>query len=271
MRLDLGDGDVLAYEQAGAGPDIVWVSGADQRGAEWHHDQLPAFVDTHRCTTYDLRGVGETVCSRPTPWTVRDLAADCAALIRAACAPPVVVVGLSLGACVVQQLCADAPELVRCAILLGTGIGANGFAREWEAAEIAHRRAGGTLPEALAVVHYAPFMYPPQALADADVWARVRPVVERAYARRDGALLAAQWETLADFDAAALLARCPMPVHVVSFEHDLQTPARYGPGVAALAPDGHHHLLEGLGHCSAFGHRPDVVNAKIREIVEGCA
>jgi len=38
--------------------------------------------------------------------------------------------------------------------------------------------------------------------------------------------------------------------------------------VAELAPHGRFHLLEGLGHGSAFGHRPDVVNACLREIIE---
>jgi hypothetical protein len=35
-----------------------------------------------------------------------------------------------------------------------------------------------------------------------------------------------------------------------------------------LAADGHFHLLRGLPHGSAFGHRPDVVNAWVRGIVE---
>jgi len=34
-----------------------------------------------------------------------------------------------------------------------------------------------------------------------------------------------------------------------------------------LAADGHFHLLDGLGHGSAFGHRPDVVNSCIGEIL----
>jgi hypothetical protein len=38
--------------------------------------------------------------------------------------------------------------------------------------------------------------------------------------------------------------------------------------VAELAADGDFHLLAGLGHGSAFGHRPDDVNACIRAILE---
>jgi hypothetical protein len=38
--------------------------------------------------------------------------------------------------------------------------------------------------------------------------------------------------------------------------------------VAELAADGHFHLLEGLGHGSAFGHRPDAVNACVHGILD---
>jgi hypothetical protein len=41
--------------------------------------------------------------------------------------------------------------------------------------------------------------------------------------------------------------------------------------VADLAADGHFHLLAGLGHGSAFGHRPDEVNACIRAILDAAA
>ena len=55
---------------------------------------------------------------------------------------------------------------------------------------------------------------------------------------------------------------------MIAFSQDVQTPPARGKIVAETAANGHFHLLEGLGHCSAFGHRPEVVNACIREIVE---
>ena len=58
-----------------------------------------------------------------------------------------------------------------------------------------------------------------------------------------------------------------MPLHVIAFSHDVQTPVARGKLVADTAPDATLHVLEGLGHCSAFGHKPDVVNACIREIL----
>jgi pimeloyl-ACP methyl ester carboxylesterase len=55
----------------------------------------------------------------------------------------------------------------------------------------------------------------------------------------------------------------------VAFAQDVQTPPQRVRQVAELARDGHFHVLEGCGHGSAFGHRPGVVNACVREIIEG--
>lgn len=54
----------------------------------------------------------------------------------------------------------------------------------------------------------------------------------------------------------------------MAFSEDVQTPPARAREVAELASDGHFHLLQGLGHGSAFGHRPGVVNACLRSIVD---
>jgi ABC-type taurine transport system substrate-binding protein len=62
-------------------------------------------------------------------------------------------------------------------------------------------------------------------------------------------------------------------MHVIAFSEDCQAPAPLGRRVAELAGNGHFHLLQGLGHVSCEVHKPEVVNAKIREIIasEGMA
>ena len=56
-------------------------------------------------------------------------------------------------------------------------------------------------------------------------------------------------------------------MHVIAFSQDLQTPPSRGRVVAGLAGNGHFHILEGLGHMSMFGHRPDTVSHCIRDII----
>ena len=266
-ELEVGDARIF-YEQAGSGGDIVWVPGGDQPGSDWHLYQVPYFSGRWRNTTYDPRGVGRTEAPDASAWSIADHAADTAAVIRSVCEPPVVLIGLSMGSLITQEVCLSYPELVRVGIAMGTAAEAPGFPGEWMRAEVEFRRQGGSLPEDFAVTHYGVFMYPSEVIGDPELWAKVRPVVAGAYGRRTGADLAAQWEGCVDFDSVSRLPGCQVPLHVIGFSQDVQAPPALGRRVAELAPKGEFHLLEGLGHCSLFGHRPEVVNQCIAEILD---
>ena len=262
------DGVTLAYEQSGAGADIVWLAAGDNPGENWRRYQTPAFDDDYRSTTYDARGAGATRSESAPPWSIAAHAADLAELIVAVCDPPVILVGLSMGSLIAVELAHDRPELVRSAVVMGTCVRKTGFIREWEEAEIAFRREGGSLPPAFATAHYAMQYYPADALGDDATWERIKPFVAADFAQRDGAMLAAQWQACLDYDSGTLLPAIAAPVHAVAFSEDVQTPPQRVREVAELARDGHFHLLQGLGHGSAFGHRPEVVNECLRSIID---
>jgi pimeloyl-ACP methyl ester carboxylesterase len=259
---------VLHYEQSGDGPDIVWLAAGDHPGSNWRLYQTPAFEPGYRNTTYDARGVGATESHRPPPWSIADHARDLAGLVEAVCEPPVFLVGLSMGALIAVQLAYDRPELVRCAVAMGTCVRKSGFIREWEQAEIDLRSNGGTLPPDFATAHYALLYYPAEVLGDDEVWERLRGFIATDFEARDGAMLAAQWQACLDYDSSDLLPAITVPVHAVAFAQDVQTPPRRVREVAELARHGHYHELEGCGHGSAFGHRPDLVNACIAGILQ---
>jgi pimeloyl-ACP methyl ester carboxylesterase len=258
----------LSYEVSGDGPPILWLAAGDNPGSNWRRYQTPAFEPGFRNVTYDARGVGATTSASTPPWTIEVHAADAAALLEAVGGEPAFLVGLSMGSLTAVQLAHDRPDLVRAAVVMGTCVKKTGFIREWEEAEIALRRAGGALPPAFATAHYAMQYYPAEVLGDDEAWARIKPFVESDFAERDGAMLAAQWQACLDFDSTDLLPNTRPPVHAVAFSQDVQTPPQRVREVAELAADGHFHLLEGLGHGSAFGHRPDDVNACVRAILE---
>ncbi len=265
--LKLDDVD-LSYVQTGdpCGGDIVWIPGGDQRGVHFA-EQYEAFPD-FRNTAYDPRGVGETVAHAGAPWTTTELARDCARLIETVCNPPVVLVGLSMGALIVQQVALNHPELLKVAIPMGTGGGGRNKAPgDWMRAEIEFRRAGGKISGPMAIHHYAAFMYPSAVLGDDAAWERCRPIVASAYESRDSDMLIAQWEACFTFDNFERLAECQVPMHVIGFSQDMQTPPPSGRAVAAKAKHGQFHLLEGLGHVSLLGHKPEVVSVKLREII----
>jgi pimeloyl-ACP methyl ester carboxylesterase len=262
------DGVTLAYEQSGAGSDIVWLAAGDNPGDNWRRYQTPGFDDAYRSTTYDARGVGATRSESAPPWSIPDHAADLAELIIAVCEAPAILVGLSMGSLIAVQIAHDRPELVRCAVVMGTCVRKTGFIREWEEAEIAFRREGGSLPPAFATAHYAMQYYPADALGDDATWQRIKPFVAADFAARDGAMLAAQWQACLDFDSGTLLPAIAAPIHAVAFSEDVQTPPQRVREVAELARNGHFHLLQGLGHGSSFGHRPEVVNQCLRSIID---
>lgn len=262
-------GVTLAYRQSGAGPDVVWLAAGDNPGDNWRRYQTPAFDDAYRSTTYDARGAGGTRSDTEPPWPIDEHAVDLAGLIEAVCEPPVFLVGLSMGSLIAVQIAHDRPELVRGAAVMGTCVRKTGFIREWEEAEIALHRDRGGLPGDFSTAHYALLYYPAEVLGDDELWARIRPLVAADFAARDGRMLAAQWQACLDYDSTDLLPGCEVPVHAIAFSQDVQTPPARVREVAALAPHGRFHQLEGLGHGSAFGHRPDAVNACLRGIIEG--
>ena len=96
------DGVTMRVVQLGTGPDLLWIPGGDA-AAEYWVEQFPFFIDDFRCTSYDPRGVGTTVAPEP-PWSIGDFARDCASVIESACEPPVVLIGLSMGGLIAQQV-----------------------------------------------------------------------------------------------------------------------------------------------------------------------
>lgn len=256
------------YIQEGSGPDIVWIPAGDQT-CDVYEDQFAAFSSEFRCTCLDPRGAGETIAKAPPPWPIEAFAADVAELIRQVCDPPVIVAGLSLGALITQELAISYPDLVRIAIPMGTIARKTGFAAEWEEAEIAMASKGIRMPEDFSVIHYAILSYPAEVMGDDGLWQKVRPYVANAYGDRDPAKLAAQWQACLEYDSLDRLPECKVPMHVISFEQDLQTPPARGRIVAEAAGNGHFHLLKGMAHFSMFGHRPEAVNDCIRDIISG--
>lgn len=258
----------IRYEQTGDGPDIVWVSGGGGLAEDWAPYQLPYFSRSFRNTTFDNRGVGETTCEAPLPWSIEDFGRDTIALIRAVCDPPVALVGLSLGGAIVQQVAIDAPDLVACAIPMGTGAWSTEWGADYQWAEIEFRRAGGRLDPMMALCHYAAMAYPASVLGDRELWPKLREeLIPYFETEVHEDTVVSQWEPCATYDHRAQLPDCQVPMHVIAFSEDVQAPPQDGQEVAELAGSGTFHLFEGMGHCSIYGHTHEILNPAIEQIV----
>ncbi len=267
--LDTGESN-LFYEQIGEGPDIVWVGGGGTMGRDWQRFQTPHFQDRYRNTTFDNRGIGQTVCRTPMPWGMADFARDLAALIERACRPPVALVGTSLGSAIVQQLAIDRPDLIRVAVLMGTGAWSTGWGWDYQAAEIEFRKAGGSLNGMMGVAHYAAMLYPARALGDRVLWPKLKALMlEWMESGENETSLVPQWDASLRYDQRAQLPQVRVPVHVLAFAEDVQAPPQDGEEVANLIPGAKLHLLEGMGHGSWYGHAHDRLNPYIEGIIRG--
>ena len=268
MQTFEGSQAAIAYEQVGDGPDIVWISGGGDAGDSWHEYQIPHFRRAFRNTTFNNRGIAPTACRQPLPWTIADMAADTSELIRAVCAPPVAVVGLSMGAAIVLQLALDAPELVRTGIAMGIGPRSHGWLRYYMQAEIDYRVAGGSLEGEMAVAHYAASLYPARVLGDPVLWPRIRDELTGwIQTGSNEESLIPQWDACQTFDVTERLPGCTVPLHVFSFTEDVQAPPQLGREIVELCPTATYHVFEGMGHCSIYGHEHDRLNAEIEAIV----
>ena len=264
------EGMSMHYDQFGEGPDLVWVAGGGGRGASWHRWHVPFFEAEYRNTTFDNRGVGETVCAEPYPWTIADMAGDAARLIEGVCEPPVAVFGQSMGAFITLQLCLDRPDLLRCAIVSGAAAnGSRGWLGDYMRAEVALRRGGGRLEETFALTHYAAQLYPARMLGDDEAWERIKAwLTERGFVQDTEESLIPQWQACIDFDVVDRLPGIRIPLHVFAYDEDVQAPPQHGEEIARLVPGAELHLFEGMGHGSLRGHTHDVLNPIVKDIVE---
>lgn len=265
-ELTTPDGVRMRVVIDGQGPDIVFIPGGDQT-AEGYSQQFALLRDRYRCISYDPRGAGTTQ-SPPPPWSMSDYARDCAAVIDAVCGGRAVVCGLSLGGLATQATAIEFPDKVSLAIPMGTAAYIDGFTRDWMQAEIDIRKAGIALPDCFLAPHYAVYAFPAKALHDPKLWAQLKESYTERFRDRDPQDTIDQWQACLDFDCREALKTCSVPFHVIAFSEDVQTAPSMCKVVSDLVPDGTFHEIEGLGHVSMVRHRPDVVAAKLREILD---
>jgi pimeloyl-ACP methyl ester carboxylesterase len=109
----------IGYFQFGHGSPIVLITGYRASMAEWNAYFLSDLAKHHEVVVFDNRGIGQSQM-HGTRYSVRDLASDTAALIRALHLKNATVLGWSMGGIVAQQLAIDEPSLISKLILLSS-------------------------------------------------------------------------------------------------------------------------------------------------------
>ena len=261
----------IFYNKSGpdGAPVILWVGGGGTKGRDWQRFQTPYFDAKFQSIVFDNRGSGATTSTAPMPWTIEDFAADVAALIRHACGGrKVALVGSSLGSAIIQQVMIDYPDLVRVAVLMGSGAWSTGWGWDYQEAEIEFRKGGGRLDGMMSVTHYAAILYPARALGDRELWPKLKALMLEWMADDSNETsLVPQWDASLRFDQREALKNVRVPAHVFAFEEDIEAPPQDGEELTSLIPGAKLHLLPGMGHGSWYGHKHEEINALIEQVV----
>jgi 3-oxoadipate enol-lactonase len=232
------------YEQAGRGPKLLFISGTGGDLRVRPNVLDSPLVESFEVVAYDQRGLGQT--SKPEgPYSMADYAADAAALLDALGWEQALVMGVSFGGMVAQELILRAPEKVRALVLACTSAGGAGGA-----SFPLHELAG--LPEEERLSRHL-------ALSDLrrdarwreanpERWARLLRIArERQSEARDHAGAQLQLAARAQHDTWQRLADVRVPVLLAGGRHDGIAPVANMAALARQIPDAELRFFEG-GH-----------------------
>jgi pimeloyl-ACP methyl ester carboxylesterase len=242
----------LYYEEHGSGPAIIWIPGTGLHGMTWEA-QVERFQPEYRCVTVDLRGSGASTGS-DTEFTVRDLAADVAAICDHLGIDQAVVAGLSLGSAVAQELALLRPDLVGGLVLLATWSSSSRehhIRRHFESRLYALENGPVDVYAQFAFWMSSPYLYDHEPELQAQVEARLRAHMSTNVAGTAQHFLADLGHETRD-----RLGNISCPCLVVHGEEDLITLPWYNRTVADLVPGAELAVLPRAGHL-AWLERPD--------------
>jgi 3-oxoadipate enol-lactonase len=235
----------LYCESTGAGAPVLLVMGLGMNATGWWRT-VPVLAEAGlRVLAFDNRGVGRS--NRPKgPYTVAQMADDCAAVLDAAGEESAHVYGISLGGMIAQELALRHPGRVRSLVLGATTPGGSRSAGAQPAVlEFFERRAG--MPAEEAVWASVPYNYGPDTRArhaqriGEDIAQRLRfPIEPEPYVAQLGAAMG--------HDAHNRLGAIEAPTLVVHGEADVMVPPGNGALLAEGIPGAQLSLWPGAGH-----------------------
>jgi pimeloyl-ACP methyl ester carboxylesterase len=265
MPYVLTNGIRLSYERHGRGERVLLIMGTAAGGRVWTMHQTPALVKAgYQAVTFDNRGIPPSDVP-PGRYSLSDMVEDTRGVIEGLEAAPCRIVGVSLGAVILQELAIRWPELVSCAVLMATKSRSDAVRRAYGAAFRALAEDRVAIPKPLRPVLSALQMLSPRTLDDdqaVSLWLETFALFAD-----DNLSASGQYWVDEDADQRPRLATIEAPCRVIAFSDDLVTPPHLGAEVADAIPDCDFIEVPDAGHYG-YLERPDVVNQAIVEFLD---
>lgn len=237
------NGRALYYEDSGSGGPVLFIHGFGGNLLGWE-PVLGEMRQAFRCIAYDQRDSGRSE-QAATAYTVRDMAADAAALITALSIAPCHIVGFSMGGAVAQELAINYPDIVRSLSLIATYT--KGDARGSD-----NLRMWAKIRETFDQQTYYRAIYPWLLTFREYEWPGfVEANIQRAIAspyQQDQAAYLRQMEATLAHDAEERLPGILAPTLVLVGNEDILAPLRFSRTLASRIPNARLMVLPDVGH-----------------------
>ncbi|MFN3348034.1 alpha/beta fold hydrolase [Pseudorhodoplanes sp.] len=226
-------GGRIAYDVAGQGEPVLFISGLGGMAAFWAA-QVAAFSPSFRVLSFDHRGVGRSEGAQP--YSVAQWSNDVLALLDHANANRAHVVGHSTGGIIAQVFAVTHPERVRTLTLGGT----------WLAPDRRFRDQFALRKQVLAEIGGDAYRMLGDLLASPLPQTATHAAQEMKAWERD--VIAARIDALLAYDGAAIAPRIAARTLVLAADDDYIVPLHHSKAVAAAIPGARLKRYHGGGH-----------------------
>jgi pimeloyl-ACP methyl ester carboxylesterase len=252
------EGRVVAWQQAGSGPAVLFVHAFPLSSEMWE-PQWRSLVDVAHCLRFDAPGFG---ASDPvTGYTLDDVARSAVGVLDAAGVDRAVVCGLSMGGYVALAMARLFPERLSGLVLADTRSESDTVEGKEKRKETAHRvEAEGVsfLAEAL-----------PAALLGPDAPENVRNwLVERIELTAPQGIADALRAMAVRCDSTPVLPEIEVPTLVICGAEDGLTPPELSRAMAQAVPNARYEEIEGAGHLTNR-EAPEAFNDRLKAFLAG--